>query len=73
MPSADGEAGSKVGKWEQVEPLVRQLLDVDARRVAVVVTCGDDWEKGIRLTRPIVAEHKLLIAQLRAILDEPDP
>lgn len=62
-----------MAEWEQVEPLVRQLLDIDARRVAVVLDCGDDWQRGIDLTRPIVAEHKLVIAQLRALLDETDP
>lgn len=62
-----------MAEWEQVEPLVRQLLEVDARRVLIVQNTGDDWRKGVELTRPIVAEHNLLIAQLRALLDETDP
>jgi hypothetical protein len=49
---------------DRLEDLVRELLAIDERRMQVVLNCGNDIERGIKLTEPIMRDHKRVLADL---------
>lgn len=54
----------------RLEALGKELLAIDDRRMAVVLECQDDLERGVELTKPIMLDHKRVLAELRALLEE---
>lgn len=55
---------------DRVDALVRELIDIDKRRVAVVQECGSDIARGVALTRPLVEDHKRVLTELRELMGE---
>lgn len=55
---------------ERLEELVKELLALDEQRMAVVWECAEDLTRGVELTRPIMARHKLVLLELRQLVGE---